>query len=525
MTSYNDPDDSAGRKPGRRRPSGTARRKLTRKARIFAGLAIFVTLLVTGSSLAAYAAYLNTVHSIETFSTASIGSHQPPAYDASENILVVGSDSRAGSNEKFGANVQGQRSDTMILLHIRPNHRGAVVLSLPRDTEVPVLACAADGLGDPGQPAEPGETEMLNATFAYGGPQCLWKTVENQTGIRVNHYVGLTFTGFEKVIDDIGGVNVCLPEAIKDPRSGINLTAGLHHIQGTQALAFWRERYVGMGSDLQRIQRQQYLMAGLIQEVKSGQLLSNYGKMFGTLRDAAKALTVDQGLSITAMVSLIEDLRSMSEESVQFVTAPNVQDPANADRVIWEQPQANQLFRAIAHDTSIPKSAKSPVPTTSSPATVSPGDVQVDVENGSGLQGVAAQAATELTSAGFKIVKTNNAPNFNYTSNVIEYASSSDMAQVNTLKAQVGSGVQVQQDANLTPGTVYLILGSSFTAFSTTLKSPSSSSSSSPSSSPSSSASSGTDNLNQTYGGINGSANICSDKGAFTGPDNPADGT
>jgi LCP family protein required for cell wall assembly len=520
MSRYNDPDDNAGREPRGRRP-GTARRKLTRKARIFAGLAVFVTILVTGSSLAAYAAYLNTVHSIETFSTASIGSHQPPAYDASENILVVGSDSRAGSNEKFGANVQGQRSDTMILLHIRPNHQGAVVLSLPRDTEVPVLACAADGLGDPGQPAEPGDTEMLNATFAYGGPQCLWKTVENQTGIRINHYVGLTFTGFEKVINDIGGVDVCLPEAIKDPRSGINLTAGLHHIQGSQALAFWRERYVGMGSDLQRIQRQQYLMAGLIQEVKSGQLLSNYGKMFGTLRDAAKALTVDQGLSISAMVSLIEDLRSMSEESVQFVTAPNVADPTNADRVLWEQPQANQLFHAIAHDISIPKSAKSPTPSTSSPATVSPGDVQVDVENGSGLQGVAAQAASELTSAGFNVVKSNNAPSFNYTNDVIEYASSSDLAQVNTLKAQVGSGTKVQLDANLSPGTVDLILGSSFNGFSTTLKSPSPSSSTSSSSSPSS----GTDNLNQTYGGINGSANICSDKGAFTGPDNPADGT
>jgi LCP family protein required for cell wall assembly len=521
MTRYNDPDGKSGRRPRGRRPPGTARRKLSRKARIFGGLAIFVTILVTGSSLAAYAAYLNTVHSIETFSTASIGSHQPPVYDSSENILVVGSDSRAGSNKKFGANVQGQRSDTMILLHIRPDHRGAVVLSLPRDTEVPVLACAADGLGDPGQPSEPGQTEMLNATFAYGGPQCLWKTIENQTGIRINHYVGLTFSGFEKVINDIGGVNVCLPEAIKDPKSGINLTAGKHHILGWQALAFWRERYVGEGSDLQRIQREQYLMAGLIQEIKSGQLLSNYSKMFSTLRDAAKGLTVDQGLSISDMVSLIEDLRSMTEQSVQFVTAPNIPDPANQDRVLWEQPQANQLFHAIAHDTSIPKSAPSPSTSPSATATTSPSNVQVVVQNGSGIAGVAAQAAGELTGRGFKVVKTDNAPNFDYTSDVIEYASSSDMAQVNTLKAQLGSGVQVQQEANLAPGTVYLILGSSFNGLATMSKtsSPSSSSSPSPSSSPS------TNNLNQTYGGINGSANICKDQNAFAGPDNPADGT
>jgi LCP family protein required for cell wall assembly len=525
MTRKNGPDGLGGQPPSGRgvagnRTPGSRRRKLTRKARILGGLAIFVTVLVTGSSLAAYAAYLSTVHSIETFSTATIGTHQPPAYDASENILVVGSDSRAGSNRKFGANVQGQRSDTMILLHIRPDHEGAVVLSLPRDTEVPILACGSDGLGDPGQPAEPDQTEMLNATFAYGGPPCLWKTVENQTGIRIDHYVGLTFTGFEKVINDIGGVNVCLPEAIKDPKSGINLTAGKHHILGWQALAFWRERYVGEGSDLQRIERQQYLMAGLIQEVKSGQLLSNYGKMFDTLRDAAKGLTVDQGLSITDMVSLIEDLRSMPEKSVEFITAPNVADPSNADRVLWQQPQADQLFRAIAHDTSIPKSASS----SPSPSTTSPGNVQVDVENGNGLKGIAAQAASELTHRGFKVVKTGNAPNFDYTSNIIEYATSSDMAEVNTLKAQLGAGVQVQQQPNLSPGTVYLILGSSFNGFTTVSKThhhPSPD----PSSSSGTSGTSGTSSLSGSYGGINGSANICSDKNAFTGPDNPADGT
>ncbi|MGH3159556.1 MAG: LCP family protein [Streptosporangiaceae bacterium] len=519
MTSYNDPDETAAHTPRGRRAPGNGRRKLTRRARIFGGLAIFVTVLVTGSSLAAYAAYLNTVHSIDTFSTATIGNgfRQPPAYDASENILVVGSDSRAGSNSKFGVNVQGQRSDTMILLHIRPNHEGAVVVSLPRDTEVPVLACAPDGLGDPGQPAEPGQTEMLNATFAYGGPPCLWKTVEEQTGIRVDHYVGLTFTGFENVINDIGGVNVCLPISIKDPKSGINLTAGRHHIMGTQALAFWRERYVGEGSDLQRIQRQQYLMAGLIQEVKSDNLLSNYSKMFDTLRDAAKALTVDQGLSVSSMVSLVEDLRSIPEKSVQFVTVPNVPDPANEDRVLWEQPQANQLFYAVAHDTAIPKPSTSPSPA----STTSPGDVQVDVENGSGLNGVAAQAATELTNRGFKIVKTGNAPNFDYTSNMIEYATSSDMPAVNTLKAQFGSGTQVQQEANLAPGTVYLILGSSFNGLATVSKTSTSGSGSGSNSN----SSTGTDNLSKNYGGINGSANICSDSGAFTGPDNPADGT
>jgi LCP family protein required for cell wall assembly len=517
MSRYDDLDDAGEPQRRGRRGQGTKRQRHSRRARIFAWIAVLVTILVTGTSLVAYAEYLNTVHSIETFSTGNtLGGNRPPSYNASENILVVGSDSRAGSNKKFGANVQGQRSDTMLILHIRPDHRGAVVISLPRDSEVPILKCSADGLGDPGQPARPGATEMLNATFAYGGPPCLWRTVEQETGIRIEHYVGLTFSGFEQVINDIGGVNVCLPRAIKDPKSGINLTAGKHHVRGQQALAFWRERYVGEGSDLQRIQRQQFLMAGLIQEVKSGQLLSNYGRMYSVLRDTAKAMTTDQGLSLTDMVSLAEDLRTLTTKSVQFVTVPNGADPTDPNRVVWQQPQADHLFYSIAHDTKLPKTPK-PSSSATPAQTTSPGNVLVDVENGSGQQGVAGQAASELTSRGFKVTATGNAPNFSYISDVIEYATSADLPAVNTLKAQL-SGAQVQLDPNLTPGTVYLILGSSFTGLN------GSSPTSSPSSSPSQSTS-GTQNLNQTYGGINGSTNICKDSGAFAGPDNPSNGT
>ena len=530
MSRYDDNDDTGGGRRGRRKADPVKRSRRSRRRRIVGWIAVFTTVLLTGSSLAAYAAYLNTLHSIETFNikTALSGSKQPPSYDGSENILVVGSDSRAGSNKKFGANVQGQRSDTMMLLHIRPNHRGAVVISLPRDSEVPVLECNADGLGDPGQPAEPGATEMLNDTFAYGGPPCLWKTVQQQTGIRIDHYVGLTFTGFEKVIDDIGGVNVCLPEPIKDPKSGINLTSGLHHVYGTQALAFWRERYVGEGSDLQRIERQQFLMVGLMQEIKSGGLLGDYPKMYSTLRDAAKALTTDQGLSVSDMVSLGGDLRTVTNSSVQFVTVPNGQDPADANRVLWRQPQADQLFYAIEHDTALPKSKPGSHPTAA--ATTSPGSVQVAVLNGNGQQGAAAQAASDLTNNGFKVVSKGNAANDTYTTSIIEYASSNDMTAVNTLKAQIPSA-QVQQVPSLTPGTVYLIIGSSFdglTGSSSSTGSPTPGSTGTPGSSSGSSGSSGSgsaQNLSQADGGINASADICNDKGAFTGPDNPANGT
>jgi LCP family protein required for cell wall assembly len=519
MSRYDDEydDDTGGYGPRGRRRRGSRRR------RIVGWIAVITTVLVTGTSLVAYAAYLNTVHSIETFSTGGgLGNHRPPAYDSSENILLVGSDSRAGSNQKFGRYVQGQRSDTMLIVHIRPHHEGAVVVSLPRDSEVPILSCKADTKhGYQGQPANPGQTEMLNATFAFGGPLCLWKTIEQETGIRIDHYVGLTFSGFIKVINDIGGVSVCLPKSIHDPKSGLNLTAGKHHVWGPEALAFWRERYVGEGSDLQRIQRQQYLMAGLMQEVKSGGLLSNYPRMYSVLRDAAKALTVDQGLSLTDMVSLAESLRTLPTKAVRFITVPNHPDPNNQNRVVWSQPQANELFHAIEHDTSVPKTKKAgPQPTTMS--TVSPSKVQVEVLNGNGIQGAAAQAAGELTGKGFHVVGSTNATNSGYTDSIIEYSTRAEMPMVDTLKAQLSS-VQVQQVPGLSPGTIDLIIGSTFTGLN---GSSPASSSPSPGPSPSPSGSSSAGHLSKSsFGGINGSTNICSDSGAFTGPDNPNKGT
>jgi LCP family protein required for cell wall assembly len=518
MSRYDDEydDDTGGYKP---------RRRGSRRRRIVGWIAVITTVLVTGTSLVAYAAYLNTLHSIETFSTAGLGGHRPPAYDASENILMVGSDSRAGNNQKFGKNVQGQRSDTMLIVHIRPHHQGAVVVSLPRDSEVPILACKADTKhGYQGQPNLPGQTEMLNATFALGGPLCLWKTIEQETGIRIDHYVGLTFSGFINVINDIGGVNVCLPQSIHDPKSGLNLSKGRHHVKGFEALAFWRERYVGEGSDLQRIQRQQYLMAGLMQEIKTGGLLSNYPRMYSVLRDAAKALTVDQGLSLSDMVSLAENLRTLTSKSVRFITVPNQPDPSNQNRVVWQQPQAGELFHAIEHDTSIPKTKKGTNPTTLG-TTVSPSKVQVEVLNGNGIQGAAGQAASDLTSKGFHVVGTTNATNSAYTDSIIEYSTQADMPMVNTLKAQLSS-VQVQQVPGLSPGTIDLIIGSTFTGLN---GSSSTSGSSSPSSSASPTPSSGSTSAGHlsksSYGGINGGTNICSDSGAFTGPDNPNKGT
>jgi LCP family protein required for cell wall assembly len=312
--------------------------------------------LLVAASLGAYVRYRGVWSSIHRVEITGLGS-RPPRYTGALNILLIGSDSRAGANRGFGAGVQGQRSDTIMILHISPGHQGATVLSIPRDSMVPYLSCAA-GPGQPGQQASPGNNERINATFANGGPACLWRTVEQETGIHIDHFIELSFTGFERIINDIGGVSVCLPEAINDPASGLRLTAGLHHVMGAQALAFWRERHIGTGSDLQRIQRDQYLMASLLQTVAHSDILGNPARMYSIVVDAASAMTTDTGLDLSTMLKVADSLKGLSSRSVQFVQVPEVPYPGDPQaEVVFEQPQAAALFSAIAHDTALPRRA------------------------------------------------------------------------------------------------------------------------------------------------------------------------
>jgi LCP family protein required for cell wall assembly len=324
----------------------------TRGPRLAGWTAIALAVLLVCGVLAAYTAYRYVFGQIHRVAVTGLGS-RPAAYDRSLNILVIGSDTRSGNNAEFGAHITGQRSDTVLVLHLSPGLRRAVVLSIPRDSVVPVLACPP-APGAPGQVAAPGQVEQINATFASGGPSCLWKTIEQTTGIRLDHFMELNFTGFERVVNDLGGVSICLPYPINDRRSTLHLSAGIHHVMGPAALAYWRVRYIGEGSDLQRIQRDQYLMASVAQEVKRTNLLGSPAGVFKLVSDIAGALTTDAGLSQSAMIALATRLRSLPLSAVQFVQVPIVFYGPNPNWVQWS-PSARQLFRAIARDRNLPR--------------------------------------------------------------------------------------------------------------------------------------------------------------------------
>jgi LCP family protein required for cell wall assembly len=497
------------------------RRDPARKLHVLRWISVIVVVVLCVMVSGAYFKTKAVYDSIKRVPLTDLGTRPPQYSTSSMNILVYGSDSRAGldAHEQYILHTgddQSDNTDTIMLIHISPGRHLITALSIPRDTMVPTYQCAS-GPGYPGQQAAPGQDVMINSLLEAGGPSCLFKTVEQVTGIYINHFIGLGMLGFVNVVNDIGGASVCVPFAVNDPVSGLNLPAGKDHVTGIQALAFWRTREdIGTGSDLERIQRDQFMSAQIVKAVLDSGMLSNPFKLLKVVTDAAAQMTTDSGMSASDLFGLAQSFHNLSSKDVQFITAPNEPYPADPDRVQLAQPQAGQVFSAIAHDVTVPKTA--PVPTASPTTggaqvlTTSPSDVKVEVLNGDGQQGAAVTAASALTARGFDVTGTGDAAAFDHTSSVIEYASAADLAAVNTLK-QVLSGVTVVRDASVAPGTIELIVGSDYTAPSTQ-----------PSPPPSPSASTSTSTvatLAQSDSGITAAASCASDANAFAGPLSP----
>ncbi|MFF4778532.1 LCP family protein [Microtetraspora fusca] len=326
-----------------------------------------------------------------------LGTARPPKYNKALNILLIGSDTRAGENARFG-HTAGARSDTIILLHISPHRDGATAISFPRDLMVNAPACTtATGA------AVPPALEMINATFSAGGAACTWKTIESVTGIHIDHFMQVDFTGFKRMIDALGGVEVCLPKAVDDPKSHLELAAGRHTVTGNTALAYVRTRYaLGDGSDLGRIRRQQLFMAAMVRKATSTGLITNPVRLYRFLNAATKSLTTDDDLGLGTLRTIAGSVRGMSTGKVGFLTVPNHYWEVDPNRVVLTQPQAAQLFAAISKDTHAPAAnlshSASPAHRSTGPALAT---IPVRVVNGSGHTGLARQVTARLRNLGF----------------------------------------------------------------------------------------------------------------------------
>ncbi|PKW10077.1 transcriptional attenuator, LytR family [Streptomyces sp. 1222.5] len=288
----------------------------------------------------------------------ALGNDRPTKIDnGSQNILVLGSDTRAGKNKKLGGGTDdgSARSDTAMIVHVYQGHKRASVVSVPRDTLIDRPACT-DTKGAE-HPAANGV--MFNESYSTGGAACAVKTVESITGIRMDHYLEVDFEGFQKLIDDLGGVEVTTTKNIADPQSHLHLKAGPHTLTGQQALGLVRTRHgVGDGSDLGRIQLQQAFVKALIDQVKHVGVFSNPKKLYDLADTATKAVTTDSDLgSVNSLMDFAGGLKGISSSHMKMVTMPVQYDPADPNRVVLEKAKAQQVWDALRNDRPIPKSA------------------------------------------------------------------------------------------------------------------------------------------------------------------------
>ncbi|TDD79612.1 LytR family transcriptional regulator [Actinomadura darangshiensis] len=327
-----------------------------------------------------------------------LGANRPKKLNKSLNILLIGSDTRAGDNARYGE-MSGARSDTTILLHLSPNRDQAVGISFPRDSMVKIPTCKKEKGG-----TVPAQFGMLNAAFAYAGPTCTWKMLESLTGIHIDHFVQVDFAGFKRMVDALGGVQICVDKPVNDPRAELYLKAGKQTVKGEEALGYVRARYsLGNGSDLERIERQQKFMAAVVDKATSGSVLTDPGKTYKFLKAATKSMTTDDELDLAGMKKLADGLKGMSAGQVRFVTVPVEGYAPDPNRVQWNQELAKPLFEAVRHDDELP--AEPAKPAQAKPAPPAPDKVHVTVVDAGGRDQLVERVVTQLRKRGYKVAK------------------------------------------------------------------------------------------------------------------------
>ncbi|MFE6771038.1 LCP family protein [Streptomyces fimicarius] len=274
----------------------------------------------------------------------------PVVMDA-QNILLIGSDSRAGDNREYGRDDGGsQRSDTTILLHLAADRKSATAVSLPRDLMAEIPSCRT---ADDKETRE--QFAQFNSAFELGGTACTIRTVEKMTGIRIDHHMVVDFNGFKDMVDAVDGVEICLKEPINDKDAHLELPAGRQTLNGEEALGYVRARKtLGNGSDTERMERQQQFLGALVNKMQSNGVLLNPTRLYPVLDAATKSLTTDPGLdSLRDLYDLVRGMRDVPTEQVQFLTVPRQPYRNNPNRDELVEPDAGDLFKQLREDRPV----------------------------------------------------------------------------------------------------------------------------------------------------------------------------
>ena len=333
--------------PARHRDHEVARKRAVRAASL---TAVVVTLAIIFTGLFAYRHLEGNITALDTED--ALGTDRPDkVVDNAEpldplNILLLGSDTREGlGNSAIGGDTPGL-SDTTILLHLSADRKHAYGVSLPRDAMVERPDCVTEN-GD----TDPGGLSMFNAAYAVGGPGCTQRTVEQLTGIHIDHFVVVDFAGFKHMVDALGGVEVCVPEEVNDTVGNIHLPAGTFEADGDQALDYVRVRHgISENGDIGRMKRQQTFLASMANKAISAGTLANPVKLYNFLDAATNSLTTDPELAnLKNLAELANQVRNIGLENIQFLTVPWEWWEEDPNRVVWSA-EADRLWKRLEHD-------------------------------------------------------------------------------------------------------------------------------------------------------------------------------
>ncbi|MEY9969145.1 LCP family protein required for cell wall assembly [Streptacidiphilus sp. MAP12-16] len=391
------------------------------------------------------------------------------------NMLVIGSDGRNNPTDcKIGGDCgPGANADVEMLVHVSADRSNATVMSIPRDLMTQLPACT-----DPVTKTHTdGGLGQINSALQYG-PGCSVAAIHQLTGVPIDHFAMVDFSGVVSMSDAVGGVNVCVNNNVYDPYSHLKLAKGTHTLKGMAALEFVRTRHgFGDGSDLGRTYAQHTFLTQMMNKLKNAGTLTNPVAVLGLAQAATKALTVDTGLAgIPQLLGLADDLHKVPTSRMTFTTMQNYPDPNNSSRVLLG-PGAQTLFTTIINDQSLTTdsgaktaagasasasaAAKPAAPTTAAAKTVPNGDLAVRVENGSGRTGRATTVRDGLVAQGYSSNSTTaNAPSSSSTSALYYGAGHEDNAK----QVAASLGLPASAIKQGTSSRLVLVIGSDWTS-------------------------------------------------------------
>ncbi|MCX5373374.1 LCP family protein [Streptomyces sp. NBC_00015] len=268
------------------------------------------------------------------------------------NYLIVGSDSREGMSaeekkELHTGSAEGKRTDSMMILHTGSN--GDTLISLPRDSdvEIPTFVGSESGKTYKGT----GRHVKLNAAYAEDGPELLVRTVEFNTGLRIDHYVEIGFAGFANIVDSVGGVEIDIPQDIKDTKSGADFKKGKQTLNGEEALAFVRTRYALAGSDLDRTKNQQKFLAALANQVATPGTVLNPFKLYPTMSAGLDTLIVDKDMGLYDLGSMFFAMKGVNSGDGKSMNMPI--SGSTGGNLVWDKAKVKTLVGQLKNDEKV----------------------------------------------------------------------------------------------------------------------------------------------------------------------------